>query len=109
MADPAMRELYKQWYPLDTVPVALEKIGRLVVAGKESHAASYAEIQLQSAHDRIGELAEEVERLRAALELICAVDPDEKPDGTILGYLRHDVDEMAGIARKALAGESLDE
>lgn len=60
MANPTMRELYQQWYPLDSIPDALGKIGALVVAGKEAQAASYAEIQLQGAHT-------EIDRLRATL------------------------------------------
>lgn len=44
----------------------------------------------------------EVERLRAALVEIQAVDPEEMPNGAILGYQRHDAEEMIEIARAAL-------
>lgn len=56
----------------------------------------------------LGALGTEVRRLRAALAEIGVVDPDEKSDGTILGYLRYDADEMASIAQRALKGESID-
>ena len=43
--------------------------------------------------------------LRKALGTIIEVEPDEKPDGTILGYLVHEAEEMSAIARAALAAD----
>lgn len=70
----AVPDYAKDWphYRLDPVPDALQKIGELVLARKEFQAASYAEIQLQNAHDRIAQL-------EAALEVATfgwAVLPD---------------------------------
>lgn len=38
----------------------------------------------------------------AALTEICRLEPDEKPDGTVLGYLVHGADEMAALASEAV-------
>jgi len=44
--------------------------------------------------------------MQEALEEISRTEPDEKPDGTILGYLVHDAYEMCGIANAALRHEA---
>ena len=49
------------------------------------------------------DLKAEVERLTEALEEITRIERDEKPDGTVLGALVHDAEEMAAIAVDALA------
>jgi len=43
--------------------------------------------------------------MREALEEIVRIEPDEKPDGTVSGYLVHDAYEMCEIANAALKYE----
>jgi len=56
------------------------------------------------------ELTAQCAAMREALEEIVRTEPDEKPDGTVLGYQVHDVHEMCEIANAALkhdAGRNL--
>ena len=51
---------------------------------------------------RLEELEAECAAMREALEEIGRTERDEKPDGTMLGYLVHDAYEMCEIANAAL-------
>jgi len=51
---------------------------------------------------RLAELESRCAAMREALEEIVRTEPDEKPDGTMLGYLVHDAYEMCEIANAAL-------
>jgi len=51
---------------------------------------------------QLGEIGAQCAAMREALEEIVRTEPDEKPDGTVLGYLIHDAYEMCEIAKAAL-------
>ena len=51
------------------------------------------------------EALEKLAEKEKALREISTTEPDEKPDGTVLGYLAHDKYEMAKIAREAMDDE----
>jgi len=55
---------------------------------------------------RLEELEAQCAAMREALEEIGRTERDEKPDGTILGYLVHNAYEMCGIADAALRHEA---
>jgi len=51
---------------------------------------------------QLEEIEAQCAAMREALEEIVRTESDEKPDGTVLGYLVHDAYEMCEIARAAL-------
>jgi len=51
---------------------------------------------------QLEEIEAQCAAMREALEEIIRTEPDEKPDGTVLGYLIHDAYEMCEIANAAL-------
>jgi len=51
---------------------------------------------------QLEEIKAQCAAMREALEEIVRTEPDEKPDGTVLGYLVHDAYEMCEIANAAL-------
>ena len=55
---------------------------------------------------RLEEVETQCAAMREALKEISRTEQDEKPDGTILGYLVHDAYEMCGIADAALRHEA---
>ena len=55
---------------------------------------------------RLEEVEAKNAAMRGALEEISRTEQDEKPDGTILGYLAHDAYEMCDIADAALRHEA---
>jgi len=55
---------------------------------------------------RLEEIKAKNAAMREALEKISRTEPDEKPDGTTLGYLVHDAYEMCEIADAALKNDA---
>jgi len=54
----------------------------------------------------VQQLVAQCAAMRKALEEISRTEPEEKPDGTVLGYLVHDAYEMSEIANAALKNDA---
>ena len=88
-------EVAQRIYDPDAIKASKEDINRM---------------RREDLYQRMQELSAQCAAMREALEEIVRTEPDEKPDGTILGCLVHDAYEMCGIANAALkhdAGRAL--
>jgi len=82
-----LEEVAQRIYDPDAITASKEDINRM---------------RREDLYQRMQELSAQCAAMREALEEIVRTEPDEKPDGTVLGYLVHDSYEMCEIANAAL-------